>query len=126
MYANAKLPIKSKVTKGKFDNIDMRVAKIISVRSPVAKEIQELYRIITLDAGHLGTFTSVGQFALILEDDLVDRKVVITCNLGPRNIGPYTSEVLLLGAPHPDSPPEQDQATPVFVDDIACCGDRIF
>ena len=117
-------PIKHRVTFGKFQNIDMRVAKIIS--APIAKGTEKPCRVITLDAGHLGTFTSVGQFSLIPEEDLVERKAVIVCNISPRQMGAFTSEVLLLGAPHPDSPIDQAQAIPIFVDDIACCGDRIF
>lgn len=124
MQSNAKEPTKAHVTFGKFQNIDMRVAKIIS--APIARATEKPCRVITLDAGHLGTFTAVGQYTRILEKDLVGRKVVIVCNLSPRPMGPYTSEVLLLGAPHPDSPSDQSQATPVFVDDIACCGDQIF
>lgn len=117
-------PIKHQVTFGKFQNVDMRVAKIVSAL--IAKGTEKPCRVITLDAGHLGTFTSVGQFTLIPEADLVGRKVVIVCNISPRQMGAFTSEVLLLGAPHPDSPIDQAQAIPIFVDDIACCGDRIF
>ncbi len=117
-------PIKHQVTFGKFQNIDMRVAKIIS--APIAKGTEKPCRVITLDAGYLGIFTSVGQFSMIPEEELVKRKVVIVCNLSPRQMGGYASEVLLLGAPHPDSPVDQAQAIPIFVDDIACCGDLIF
>lgn len=124
MRANLQLPLKQRVTFGKFQNIDMRVAQIVS--APMAEGTANLSRLITLDAGHLGTFTSVAQIALIPEEKLVGRKVVICCNLSPRDIGEYTSEVLLLGVPHPDSPEDQDQAYPLFVDDIAVYGDPIY
>jgi hypothetical protein len=41
-------------------------------------------------------------------------------------MGAHTSEVLLLGAPHPDSPADQAQAMPLFVDNTARCGDRVY
>jgi len=124
MKVNAKEPLKPRVTFGKFQNIDIRVAEIVTAE--VAKGTQKPCRVITLDAGHLGKFTTVGQYALIPEAELIGRKVVIVCNLSPRQMGPYTSDVLLIGAPHPDSPIDEEQAIPVYLDDIAVCGDQIF
>jgi tRNA-binding protein len=43
----------------------------------------------------------------------VGRKVIVCCNLGPREMGPYVSEALVLGIPHPDSPEDKDQAIPL-------------
>jgi len=124
MRANSRLPLKQRVTFGKFQNIDMRVARIVS--APPASGTASPSRLITLDAGHLGTFTSVAQIALIPEEVLVGKKVVICCNLAPREIGGYKSEVLVMGVPHPESSPDRDQAYPLFVDDIAMCGDPIY
>ncbi len=124
MRANSRLPLKQRITFGKFQNVDMRVAWIMS--APLASGTAIPSRLITLDAGHLGTFTSVAQIALVSEEQLVGKKVVICCNLAPREIGGYKSEVLVMGVPHPDSPAGQDQAYPLFVDDIAVCGDPIY
>ncbi|MBE9570512.1 MAG: tRNA-binding protein [Proteobacteria bacterium] len=124
MRANSQLPLKQRVTFGKFQNIDMRVAQMVS--APMADGTTNPSRLVTLDAGLLGTFTSVAQITLIPEEKLVGRKVVICCNLSPRDIGGYTSEVLVLGVPRPDSPEDQDQAYPLFVDDIAVCGGPIY
>lgn len=124
MKTNEKLPQKPIVSFGKFENIDLRVAQVLS--APLAEGTRKPCRVITVDMGHLGTRTSVGQFALIPEEQLVGRKVVVCCNLAPREMGPYVSEVLVLGAPHPESPADQDQALPLFVDARAICGDKIF
>jgi tRNA-binding protein len=124
MHTGERLPLKQRITFGKFQNIDMRVAHIIS--APVADGTTRPSRLITLECGHLGTFTSVAQFMLVPEEQLVGRKVVICANLGPRDIGAYTSQVLVMGVPHPDSPVGQDQAYPLFVDDLAAPGDPIY
>lgn len=124
MQANKPLPLKPRVTFGKFENVDMRVVQVLS--APVAEGTARPCRVLTLDAGHLGTFTSVGQYTLIPEEDLVGRKLIACCNLSPREMGPYVSEVLVLGVPHPDSPPDESQAMPLYVDDRATRGDKVF
>lgn len=124
MHAGEKLPLKQRITFGKFQNVDMRVARITS--APAAEGTAQPSRLITLDCGHLGTFASVAQLMLMPEEQLVGRKVVICANLGPRDIGACKSEVLVLGVPHPDSPAEQDQAYPLFVDDLAVLGDPVY
>ena len=119
-----KIPIKQKITRGKFRNLDMRVAKIIS--APLVEDTNSPCRLLKLDAGYLGVFTSVGQFALVDEKRLVDRKVIIVCNLSPHTMGNYISEVLTLGTPHPNSLENKGQAIPIYADDLAQCGDIIF
>ena len=115
---------KAQITFGKFENVDMRVARVIS--APMAEGTRFPCRLITLDLGHLGTKTCVGQYALLSEDDLVGKMVVTCVNLGSRQMGSYTSEALLMGAPHPDGPADQGQATPLFVSNRATPGDQIF
>jgi tRNA-binding protein len=117
-------PQKPQITFGKFQNVDMRVARVLA--APLASEASLPCRVITLDLGHLGKRTSIGQFALVAEDELVGKNVVACVNLGSRDIGPHRSEVLVLGAPHPQSPADQAQATPLFVADGAQPGDQIF
>jgi tRNA-binding protein len=116
--------LKPQVTFGKFDNIDMRVAKVIS--APMAQDTRSPCRVITLDLGSFGQRISVGQYALVDEKDLVGRNVVACVNLGQREIGSYVSDALLLGAPHPESPEDQSQATPIYVSDLVQLGSRIF
>lgn len=117
-------PLKAQITFGKFQNIDMRVARVIS--APLAEETRNPCRVITLDLGHLGERTSVGQYALLEESSLVGKNVIVCANMGPREMGPYKSDALVLGAPHPASPADQAQATPLFVSDDATPGDAIF
>lgn len=117
-------PIKQQVTFGKFQNIDMRVARIVS--APLAEGTDKPCRVITLDLGELGTLVSVGQFALLVEDELVNRNVVVCCNLGTREMGGYTSQALVMGAAHPQNPEGQAQATPLFVDDNVTLGSEIY
>jgi len=121
---NKQLPIKQRVTFGKFQNIDMRVAEIIS--APLAKGTANPSRVITLDLGDLGRMTSVGQYALIDESDLIGKNVIVVVNFAPRTMGDYVSEVLVMGSRHPDSPSGQDQALPLTVDNKATPGDIVF
>src|ERR1035437_2177596 len=116
--------LKPQITFGKFQNVDLRVARVVS--APMAEGTTSPCRVIALDLGHLGTRTSVGQYALISEEDLVGTNVIVCVNLSPREMGAYTSEALILGAPNPDSPHDQNQAIPLTVSQAASCGDPIF
>lgn len=118
------VPIKQRITFGKFTNVDMRVARVID--APMAEETNKPCRVIELDLGYLGRFRSVGQYALVPVEQLVGRKVIVCCNLGPRQMGAYQSDVLVLGVPHPDSPEDEEQATPLYVDNTARLGDPVF
>ena len=115
---------KQRITVGKFQNVDLRVARVIS--APMAEGTNAPSRVLTLDVGPLGRRLSVAQFALIDESGLVGKNVIACVNFAPREVASYLSEVLVLGAPHPDSPDDQAQATPLYVADIASPGDMIF
>jgi tRNA-binding protein len=122
--AGKKEPEKPKITFGKFENVDMRVARVIA--APLAEGTRYPCRVIDLDLGHLGERRSIGQYALIDEAQLVGRNVVACINLGSREMGPYVSDALLLGSPHPESPADQAQATPLMADQRADPGERIY
>jgi tRNA-binding protein len=124
MAASSDSPMRPQITFGKFENVDMRVARVIG--APMAEGTRAPSRVFELDLGPLGTRTSVGQYALIGEEELVGRNVVACVNLGSRPMGRYVSEVLVLGAPHPESPGDQSQATPLFVSSDVEPGSRIF
>jgi tRNA-binding protein len=115
---------KQKITFGKFDNVDMRVGRVID--APVAEGTRFPSRVIKIDLGPLGEVQSVGQYALLEEDELIGKRVVVCINLGSREMGPYVSEALMLGAPHPDNPDGQAQATPLWVDERVTLGQSIF
>jgi tRNA-binding protein len=116
--------IKSRVDFARFASVDMRVAEVVD--APMAQGTRKPCRIFELDLGPLGRLRSVGQFALVPIEQLVGRKLIVCCNLGSRPMGPYTSEALVMGVPHPESPPDQEQALPLFVDDRARPGDQVF
>jgi tRNA-binding protein len=122
--AHASTDQKPQITFGKFQNVDMRVARVLSAQ--MAEGTRYPCRVIVLDLGHLGKRQSVGQYALLTEDELVGRNVVACINLGAREMGPHTSDALVLGAPHPGSPDDESQATPLFVGDDARPGDGIY
>ena len=81
-----------------FDRIDMRVGRVLSVedfpeaRNPAWK--------LEIDFGpEIGTKRSSAQIKNYAKEDLEGRLVVAVVNFPPRQIGPVSSEVLVLGAP---------------------------
>jgi tRNA-binding protein len=81
-----------------FEEVDMRVGRIVAVDDfPEARK--PAYKL-TVDFGPLGTKRSSAQItALYSKDDLLGRLVVAVVNFPPRRIGPFLSEVLVMGAP---------------------------
>ena len=84
-----------------FSAVDMRVGRIVAVddfpeaRVPAWK--------LTIDFGpELGTKRSSAQITNYARDELLDTLVVAVVNFPPRRIGPFSSEVLVLGALDPD------------------------
>ena len=124
MPSQQQAPLKPRITFGKFLNVDLRVAQVKS--AALADGTAKPCRVLVLDVGHLGELISVGQFALVPEEELVGRKLIACCNLAPREMGPYVSAALVLGVPHPASPPEQQQALPLLADPRATCGVAVF
>ena len=80
--------------------LERRPAGRSPVVAPLAEGTRAPCRAITLDVGHLGERVSVGQLALWDEAELIGRNVVACVNLGTRQMGPYLSQALVLGAPH--------------------------
>lgn len=116
--------IKQKITFGKFQNVDLRVAIVRAVAN--AQGTRFPCKILDLDIGRLGMRRSVGQFALVDSSVLLDAKVIACVNLSEREMGPYISQALVLGTPHPQSPAEQSQAIPLWADPLAQAGDIVF
>ena len=124
MSGDAVPPRRPQVSFAGFENVDMRVGRVVS--ADMALGTRAPSRVIRVDLGSLGIVQSVGQLALVPEAELVGRNVVVCINLGPRKIGRYVSEALVLGVPHPDSPEGQAQATPLYVDGSAEAGSQVF
>lgn len=124
---------KPPITKGKFDNVDIRAARVIDVSDPViiadGAGTSRPFRVLKLDLAELGVKQSVGQFALVHREELMDRLVLVVCNLSARPIGAsgeYISEVLTLGTRHPQSPPDQSQAVPIYAHSLATANDIVY
>ena len=85
------------ITFDEFLKVDMRVGRVVAVedfpeaRKPAWK--------LTIDFGpELGTRRSSAQITNYAREDLEGRLVVAVVNFPPRQIGPFMSEVLCLGA----------------------------
>jgi len=80
-----------------FEKVDMRVGVVTD-----AKEFPEARRPairLWIDFGTLGTKRSSAQItAHYRPADLIGRRVVAVVNFPPKQIGPFVSEVLVLGA----------------------------
>lgn len=81
-----------------FEAIEMRVGRVLEA-TPFPEARKPAYKL-TIDFGPVGIRRSSAQLtAHYRTDDLVGRTVVAVTNFPPRQIGPFLSEVLVLGAP---------------------------
>lgn len=84
------------ITYDDFAKVDMRVGKIIAVEEfPEAKK--PAWKL-TIDFGPLGIKKSSAQITNYQKDALLNRQVVCVVNFPQKQIGPFISEVLTLGA----------------------------
>ncbi len=80
-----------------FRRVDMRVGRVLAVEA--FPEARAPAWILTIDFGpELGTRRSSAQITHYTQAELEGRLVVGVVNLPPRRIGPFMSEVLVLGA----------------------------
>src|SRR3989344_5735721 len=79
-----------------FAKIDMRVGKVIAV-DDFAEAIKPAWKL-TIDFGPLGIKKSSAQITNYVKEDLLGRQVVCVVNFPKKQIGPFVSEVLTLGA----------------------------
>lgn len=82
-----------------FELLDIRVGEIIGVEDfPEARK--QSYKIKVDFGGEIGIKKSSAQIvANYTKDDLQNKKVLAVVNFPPRQIGPFISEVLILGVP---------------------------
>ncbi|MGH7277597.1 MAG: tRNA-binding protein [Candidatus Rokuibacteriota bacterium] len=97
---------------GDFEKVDIRVG-VVTDAKPFPEARQPAYRL-WIDFGALGTRRSSARITHHYRPEtLVGRHVVAVVNFPPKQIGPFVSEVLVLGAYneagevillHPDQP----------------------
>jgi tRNA-binding protein len=85
------------ISAAEFDRVDMRVGVVVDAQAfPEAR--RPAYKL-WIDFGPLGVKRSSAQITHHYRlQDLVGRRVVAVVNFPPRQIGPFVSEVLVLGA----------------------------
>jgi tRNA-binding protein len=80
-----------------FESVDMRVGRIVSVEDFPEARVPAWKLEIDLGA-ELGTRRSSAQIMSYGRDELEGSLVVCVVNFPPKRIGPFVSEVLVLGA----------------------------
>jgi len=85
------------ITWDDFEKVDMRIGTIIAVEDfPEARKPSYKLKI---DFGELGIKKSSAQVTdLYDKNDLLNKKIVAVVNFPPKQIGPFVSECLVLGA----------------------------
>ncbi len=85
------------ITPEQFFTADLRVGRVLTAE-PFPEARKPAIRM-TIDFGEMGVRRSSAQLTVRYEPaDLVGRLVVAVVNFPPRQIGPFISEVLVLGA----------------------------
>ena len=85
------------ITWADFERVDMRVGVVVDVQ-PFPEARRPALKL-WIDFGPLGVKKSSAQITeRYVAGDLIGRRVVAVVNFPPKQIGPFVSEVLVLGA----------------------------
>jgi tRNA-binding protein len=90
-----------------LDKLDIRVGRVTDVALETRTH-KPTYKM-TIDFGKFGTRVSYGRFTRHPPEEVKGRLVLGVLNFGPRQMGPVSSEVLVLGVQYPKA--ESGEAT---------------
>ncbi|MCS3449077.1 MULTISPECIES: tRNA-binding protein [Bradyrhizobium] len=93
-------PLKPQATYDDFARLDIRIGKVVEVQ-PFPRARNPSYKV-GVDVGAERIMWSSAQITNYEPAVLVGSLVVCICNLGPKNIAGFTSELLILGAKDAD------------------------
>jgi tRNA-binding protein len=105
-----------------FATLDIRVGRIVEVEYETRTH-KPTYKMI-IDFGKFGKRTSYGRFTQHPPEDVKNRLILGVLNFEPRQIGPVTSEVLVIGVQYPKA--ESGEATFVSPAVAAKIGSKLF
>jgi tRNA-binding protein len=105
-----------------FDKLDIRLGRVIDVQLETRTR-KPTYKM-TIDFGKFGKRVSYGRFTQHPLEEVKGRLVLGVLNFGPRQMGPVTSEVLVLGVQYPKA--ESGEATFVLPAVNAKIGSKLF
>ncbi len=89
--------MKNKIQCSDFEKIDIRTGRILQCK-PFRKARNQAYKL-QIDFGHeIGVKQSSAQITQVYKaEDLMGKMIMAVVNLHPKQIGPFMSEVLILG-----------------------------
>lgn len=87
------------ITPAQFEAVDIRVGTIVDAQ-PFPEAKKPAFRLWVDFGAPLGVKTSSAQLTVHYSPDrLIGRQVLAVVNFPPRQVGPFASEVLVLGVP---------------------------
>ena len=107
---------------GSFEKLDIRIGRVVAVE--LESETHKPTYKMTVDFGKYGKRVSYGRFTQHPVEEVKDRLVLGVLNFEPRQMGPVTSEVLILGVQYPKA--ESGEATFVSPSVNAKVGSKLF
>ncbi|NOQ41642.1 MAG: tRNA-binding protein [Desulfuromusa sp.] len=105
-----------------FEKLDVRVGRVIEVDFE-SRTHKPTYRMV-VDFGKYGKRVSYGRFTNHPVEEVKNRLVLGVLNFDPRQMGPVTSEVLIIGVQYPKA--ESGEATFVSPGVDAKIGSKLF
>lgn len=105
-----------------LEKLDIRVGRVVSVELETRTH-KPTYKM-TIDFGKFGERISYGRFPQHPIENVMGRLVLGVLNFKPRQMGPVTSEVLVLGVQYPKA--ESGEATFITTAADARLGSKLF